>query len=153
MTPLDLEAYLLTQLYKRRFHRGGKSLRAYSIGHFKWNNYGCKIGYPMNGKNTKRRHRNKNKNLKAITAKEGSDLYFALKKYFEYRGDHVKTTAFWLQAYPAFRVDENGKTFGYKNVAIGKNSFQQLIDRILWKTLDFNNIKDDGNPIFTVCSF
>eukprot|EP01083_Nonionella_stella_P214626 773194_1 len=52
------------------------------------------------------------------------------------------------------QYDENGKGFGYKNIPIGKNSFQQLIDCLLWKTIGFANKKLDGKtPVFTVCSF
>ena len=129
----------------RRFHRGGKEWRLYSIHHLihikgPGRPY-FRIKPLYNTKNSKKKNEKQNRKLQDIYTYDNETLYKSLDVFLERRGC-ISTDALFVHPLDKWRVNPaNGKCYGYKNSPIGHNSLQKLLDHLLLKCLAFNNKK------------
>ena len=128
----------------KRFHKGGKQWRKYSIDHIiHHDGIGNQPPYyeilPISKTNGSRK-KSYNRKCKSIFTYKGERLYAAIKHYMNRRGN-IKCRALFPQPLPKWKKDEeSGNWYGYKNVPIGCNSLQRLYDNMLSKCLNFDNV-------------
>ena len=128
--------------FLERFERGGDEIRLYDVKHFvkkmDGDRYYYHVLYPNGRKNTQFEN-NQNRNIQPYKIWDRTKLFWAMDTYLTRRGIHVTKTAFYLQPYPEWRLNDDNQSYGYKNAVIGKNSFEKLLSHGLKVTGVFEN--------------
>lgn len=102
-----MNAVIWLLISKRRFHRGGREWRLYSINMIQHQIYGGQWHYIVagikGGKNTGRRNKKNDHNHQPLYVREGSLLYNAFKHHHRVRGTK-KSDALFLHPLDRWQV-------------------------------------------------